>query len=245
MARRTRGFWGLLVRADLLFWSLVIGSLFGASVYLAGLPNADFLEPVRSAQMLVYIVVFACGLIVAAAGRLLLRGGAETARHSVLWIAVMAIGFFAYDSRAEIGALYDRIRGNVYPSVALSTAEGEAEVRRTWDGHYRVEAEINGGRTRLLIDTGASMVLLPYEAIGELGIDADALEFTAPVTTANGKSTVAPITLARIKIGPIEVDNVPAAVAHPGRLKIGLLGMSFLERLTEASFQGDRLVLRK
>lgn len=184
-------------------------------------------------------------MIVAAAVRLLMRGGAETARHSVLWVCVMAVGFFAYDSRAEIESLYDRMRGNIYPSVALSTTQGQAEFRRTWDGHYRVEAEINGVRERFLIDTGASMVLLPFEAVDAYGIDPDTLEFSTPVTTANGKSTVAPVMLDLIKIGPIEIVDVPAAVAHPGRLKIGLLGMSFLERLKEASFQGDRLVLRK
>jgi predicted aspartyl protease len=37
---------------------------------------------------------------------------------------------------------------------------------------------------------------------------------------------------------------VQAAVAHPGRLKIGLLGMSFLDKLSETSFRGDTLILR-
>jgi aspartyl protease family protein len=88
------------------------------------------------------------------------------------------------------------------------------------------------------------MVLLPYERVAELGIDPEMLDYSLPVTTANGNSTVAPVVISSIKIGPIAVFDVPAAVAHPGRLKIGLLGMSFLDKLDETSFRGDKLLLR-
>jgi len=129
--------------------------------------------------------------------------------------------------------------------VALSHTDGEAELRRGWDGHYRADAEINGIELRMMIDTGASMVLIPYEDIAAIGIDPGRLEYSMPVTTANGRSAVAPIRLSSIKVGPIAVFDVPAAVAQPGRLKTGLLGMSFLDRLSETSFQGDRLFLRQ
>ena len=223
----------------------MIASLLAVALFLVGPPNVAHVAPVKSAQVLVYIVVFAAGLTIAAAVRLLWRGGAETARHSVLWLCMVTVGIFAYSSKAELAALYHRAHGEIYPSVALSKAQGEAEFRRTWDGHYRVEAHINGVKNRLLIDTGASMVLLPYEEIGQLGIDPEKLDYRTPVTTANGKSTVAPIILDSIRIGPIEVFDVPAAVAHPGRLKMGLLGMSFLDQLEETSFRGDKLILRK
>ncbi|MEM9139489.1 MAG: TIGR02281 family clan AA aspartic protease [Pseudomonadota bacterium] len=215
------------------------------SIYLAGSPGDILNEHVRSAQILVYMVVFAAGVTIAGAARLLFRGGAETARHSVIWLCMVVVAVFAYTSKAEIEALYERARGNIYPSVALSRTQNEAEFRRTWDGHYRVEARINGVRERLLIDTGASMVLLPYETIHEFGIEPDSLDYSTPVTTANGQSTVAPITIETIRIGTIEVFDVPAAVAQPGRLKMGLLGMSFLDKLEETSFKGDRLILRK
>jgi aspartyl protease family protein len=96
-----------------------------------------------------------------------------------------------------------------------------------------------------MIDTGASMVLIPYEQAASIGINPDTLDYSMPVTTANGRSSVAPIRLSSIKIGPIAVFDIPAAVAQPGRLKTGLLGMSFLDRLAETSFQGDRLILRQ
>ena len=128
---------------------------------------------------------------------------------------------------------------------ALATANGEAELRRAWDGHYRAEAEVNGVRMQLMVDTGASLVLLPYEEVGALGIDVRTLDYSLPVTTANGKSTVAPVRLSSIKIGPIAVFDVEAAVAHPNQLGTALLGMSFLERLSETSFRGEKLIIFK
>lgn len=235
--------WG--VRLDWIFWPTVITALVVLALFLAGMPGEHALEPLDQAQHLVYLVVFAAGITVASAVRLLIRGGAEAARHSVLWLAFVVVAIFAYNSRIEIRALYDSMRGEIYPSVALSTTQGEAQFRRNWDGHYRVDARINGRSQNMLIDTGASMVLLPYEDVSRLGIDPEKLAFTTPVTTANGKSTVAPIVLESIRIGSIEVRNVPAAVAHPGRLKMGLLGMSFLDQMKETSFRGDRLYLRQ
>ncbi len=232
------------MRANMLFWPLVVLCLVTMALYLAGPPAPGFLNQTQGDQRLVYLVVFTAGLVFAGAGRVLLSGGARTVRHATAWVTIFATVAFGYASREELRPIYDRLRGDIYPSVALSTTQGEAELRRAWDGHYRAEADVNGVRMRLMIDTGASMVLLPYEEVRALGINPEELIFSLPVTTANGTSTVAPVRLSSIKIGPIAAFDVQAAVAHPGRLKIGLLGMSFLDKLSETSFRGDTLILR-
>lgn len=232
------------MRLNLLFWPLVMVGLMFLAFFLASTPADPSISPQKVDARIVYLIVFAAGITIAAAGRLLLRGGKRASRYSVVWMALFVCLSLAYASRAELTELYDRFRGNIHPSVALSRAQGEAELQRAWDGHYRAESEINGVRVMMLVDTGASMVLLPHEVVRDLGIDPASLEYTLPVTTANGKSHVAPVTLSSIKIGPIAVFDVEAAVAQPGRLKVGLLGMSFLERLDETSFRRNRLLLR-
>ena len=215
------------------------------ALYLAGVPDRKAFDPYDATQQLVYGVIFGAGIVVAAAVRALIRGGSDAARHSVTWLALIAVGLFAYNSRAELRDLYVTLQQQVYPSMAMSTTQGTGlQVRRSWDGHYRVDARINGHRQNMMIDTGASMVLIPYEDIGGLGIDPHSLDFSMPVVTANGRSTIAPVVLDSIRIGPIQVFDVPAAVAQPRRLKMGLLGMSFLDRLSETAFRGDRLYLR-
>lgn len=236
---------GTFVKLNLLFWPVVIISLITLSLFLLGPPSGAFRETGDAELRMAYLIVFGAGIIIASAGRLLVRGGLQAARHSILWLGVFSGVFVAYAYRAELSQHYERLRGNIVPSVALSTAAGEAELRRAWDGHYRAEAEINGSRIEMMVDTGASMVLLPYESMIKIGVDPDTLDFSLPVTTANGQSTVAPLTLSEIRIGPIIARDVKAAVAHEGRLRVGLLGMSFLDKLRETTFRGDKLILRQ
>jgi aspartyl protease family protein len=227
----------------MLFWPLMVLSLLVVALVVAG-PADGFLAAGDARPPVVVAVVFATGLVLAAAGRILLREGSRAARQAMLCLGLAAAILAGYAHRAELGVAFDRLRDAVRPSVALATADGAAELRRAWDGHYRAEAEVNGVRMQLIVDTGASLVLLPFEEVRGLGIDPDTLRFSLPVTTANGATRVAPVRLSSVKIGPIAVFDVPAAVAAPGRLAVPLLGMSFLDRLSEVSFRSDRLILR-
>ncbi len=58
-----------------------------------------------------------------------------------------------------------------------------------------------------------------------------------------GSARVAPVLLHRVRIGGIELRDVQAAVAEPGRLQGTLLGMSFLARLSRLEIRSGRLVL--
>lgn len=235
---------GTMIRIRSIYWPIVFVSLYGLAWSLTGESGARIAWPVDQTATVVYLVVMSAGVIIASAVRILADGGPKMEREAVVWSAAMICGLLAYGSQEELGELYERARGNIHPSVALSTAQGEAELHRAWDGHYRAEAQINGISVLMLVDTGASMVLLPYEVAHDLGIDRERLEYSLPVTTANGQSHVAPVTLSSIKIGPIAVFDVEAAVARPGMLKTGLLGMSFLEKIDETSFRKGRLLLR-
>ena len=235
----------------MLFWPVVVLSLVVVALVVSGAPDGipggiagGMPEGGGARPPLVFVLVFAAGLVLAAAGRMLLRGGAHAARRVLLALGIAAAALAGYAARDDLSAGWDRLRGTLRPAVALARTDGAAELRRAWDGHYRAEAEVNGVRLMLMVDTGASMVLLPYERVRALGIDPDALEFSMPVRTANGLSSVAPVRLSSVKIGPVAVFDVEAAVARPGVLDIALLGMTFLERLSETSFRGDRLILR-
>jgi aspartyl protease family protein len=121
---------------------------------------------------------------------------------------------------------------------------GAVEIRAGENGHYSTEAEINGRRVAVLIDTGATMVALTYEDAETAGISLRPADFTHRVSTANGIARVAPVTLDRVSIGDLTVRNVQAAVAERGRLTTSLLGMSFLGRLTRVDMRSGVLVLQ-
>lgn len=228
----------------MLFWPVLVIGVAIAVLVIVGPPSDGIYDPTLYRTQIAYVAVLAGLLALFSIGRILVRGGRRALMHLAIWIgAIGGLGTaFLFQHEAEL--IVGRIRAELIPTVAVSRSEG-TELRRAWDGHYRAEAAVNGVDITLMVDTGASMVLIPYEDVAKLGIDPKSLDYSIPVTTANGSSSVAPVTLSSIKIGEIAVFEVPAAVAQPGRLRMGLLGMSFLDRLDETTFRGDRLILRQ
>ena len=110
-------------------------------------------------------------------------------------------------------------------------------------GHYLANAEINGQRIEVMVDTGASQVALTFAS--RAGIHVRDRDYNQLVRTANGIGRVAPVTLDRVSIGDITVRNVPASVSERGMLGTTLLGMSFLKRLSRVDMRGETLILQE
>jgi aspartyl protease family protein len=96
----------------------------------------------------------------------------------------------------------------------------------------------------MMVDTGASSIVLRPADARLAGIDVDRLSYTVPVQTANGTAYAAAVRLRDVAVGPIKLDRVDALVAKPGVLNESLLGMNFLRRLRSYEFSGEFLTLR-
>lgn len=134
------------------------------------------------------------------------------------------------------------------PSDDQATAvqdAGDVTLKAGDSGHFETEAEVNGRGIEVMVDTGATMVALTYEDAQRAGIFLTNADFTGSVSTANGKSKIAPIQISSISIGGITVRNVQGAVTEPGKLHRTLLGMSFLGRLSRVDMRSKTLVLHE
>ena len=96
----------------------------------------------------------------------------------------------------------------------------------------------------MVLDTGASSVVLTHEAAKAAGLPLEVLNYSVNVDTANGRTTAAPVMIDSIAVGGLTERAVPALVARPGQLRSSLLGMSFLNRLESWEVRADRLMLR-
>ena len=134
--------------------------------------------------------------------------------------------------------------GSALRSDAQVDGERSVRIRRRPDGHFVASTQANGVTLTMLIDTGASTVVLKPADAQRLGIDVDKLKYTVPVQTANGTTYAAHVRLRNLTLGPISLNDVEALVAKPGSLKENLLGMSFLSRLRSYEFTSDTLTLR-
>jgi aspartyl protease family protein len=112
------------------------------------------------------------------------------------------------------------------------------------NGHFSVEAQVDGRRMEFLVDTGASVIALRERDAARLGIHPAQREYTANVATANGTVHAAPVELNMVEIGSLQVRNVAALVLPDDVLGQNLLGMSFLSRVRFEHRDG-RLVLEQ
>ena len=96
-----------------------------------------------------------------------------------------------------------------------------------------------------MVDTGASLVIIRESDAAQVGIRPMRSDYTATVSTANGKIKAAPAKLERIEIGGITVYDVPALVLPDDALWQNLLGVSFLSRLKRYEYANGRMVLEQ
>ncbi len=118
-------------------------------------------------------------------------------------------------------------------------------VERERDGHFHIDSRINGRFVGVLVDTGASMVVLRESDAANAGVRPRMSDYTAIVSTANGKVKAAPTVLDRVELGGITVYDVRAMVLPDEVLSTNLLGMSFLSRLKRYEVADGRLVLEQ
>lgn len=110
-------------------------------------------------------------------------------------------------------------------------------------GHVETHAGIDGRDMAVLVDTGASAVILRESDARRAGYSFQSADFSVPVNTANGQTHFAAITLREVELGSIRVRNVQALVGRDEELGTNLLGMSFLGRLDSFRFEGRELIL--
>ena len=225
---------------------IFIGIALVISVGLALLISADAgtmvgLTQSQTAQLiplLVILIVFAGGLFTRR------RKMGELVGSVMLWAGIFAVAGVTYAYRDELTGIAARVAGEFQPGVAMVDSEqGLATFRRGIGGHFELNATVNGHTTPMIFDTGASAVVLTIADAEAAGISTKRLNFTIPVSTANGTGRAARVRLDRIEVGGIVREGVVAFVTEENALEQSLLGMTFLETLSRYSVTQNSLEL--
>jgi aspartyl protease family protein len=128
--------------------------------------------------------------------------------------------------------------------VSSSASARNVVLTKASNGHFQVEARVDGRRLAFLVDTGASHIALRESEAGRLGIYPRPSEYTVRVNTANGVTKAALVQLRSVEVGDILVRDV-SAIVHPDEgLSVNLLGMTFLSRVRWTHERG-KLVLEQ
>ncbi len=194
------------------------------------------------AYFLPLVTLFSAGIL---ASR---RSWGQSARHLLIWLGIMLAlaGLSLY--REDMKRFAARLAAGLMPgrAITITAEDGRREVllSRDMSGHFTPMVEVNAQDIPMLVDTGASTVVLTYEDAVTVGIIPENLVYSTRILTANGEAVAAPIALTTVAIGPIRRENIPALVTRRGALDQSLLGMSFLTSLSSFHMQTDELRLK-
>jgi aspartyl protease family protein len=158
-----------------------------------------------------------------------------------LVLAATAGAVVAYGDPDQIARAGDTVSQMLHRRAA-SPVRG-VQVSRGQTGEFALQAKINGVSAPMVIDTGATSVVLTYETAKAAGLPLELLEYDVDVETAGGHTKAARLTLDRLAVGKLVERSVPALVVPRGQMKNNLLGMSFLDRMESWEVHADRLML--
>ncbi|MDC9823882.1 TIGR02281 family clan AA aspartic protease [Devosia sp. ZB163] len=225
---------------------LFIGFAILIAIGLALLVSADAGTLVGLTQDQMGQLIPLVAILIVIAGGLFARRHrfSELIGNLVLWAGIFGVALVGYTYREDLTLVASRVFGELVPGVATVDRErGTATFRGGRDGHFMINAAINGSDIRTIFDTGASAVVLSQSDAERIGLATDALDYSVPVSTANGTGRAATVTLDRVEVGGIVRNNVRAFVAERDALETSLLGMSFLGTLSRYAVSGNSLEL--
>ena len=131
------------------------------------------------------------------------------------------------------------------PNQSVSTVQGggyqEIVLRRSRNGHYVFDGEINHHKVTFLVDTGATTIAIPAHLQQSLGLSAGP---AISVSTANGVTTAYRTRLDQLALGDIELYDVNASLIQGMAVDEVLLGMNVLKNF-ELVQRGDQLIIRQ
>lgn len=232
---------------DRLMWVLLIGLLIGLVVLVAHHDKGE-VAGLGLDQFGALVALGSLGIWMGWSVLARIHGRwADAVLAVVFWLllAVLLGGIYTY--REPLNVFGQRLMSQLVPGRALTVASGgevTVEIERGSGGDFSAWVAINGASFNMLVDTGASSVVLTQDAARAAGLPLEFLKYDVPVDTANGRVKAASVLLDNIIVGGIVERRVPALISPPGALNSSLLGMSFLSRLEAFEFRGNRLILR-
>ena len=163
---------------------------------------------------------------------------AKQVTTALAWTVIFAAGFVLFTFRDDFGYLAQRLKAE---AVGSPVTEGrETRIPMAIDGHFWVNAKLNGRDVKFLVDSGATMTTIDRETANAAGVrvSAKADEY---VRTGNGVIRVASGRADELSVGSITRHDVALEIADNDDFNV--LCMNYLSSLSRWGVEGRWLVL--
>ncbi len=188
--------------------------------------------------------IYLLGVLVLVASALMVRRIpiGQGLKMMIAWVLIFGAAFIVFTLKNDFIALWERVVLETRGGVIQEQAGDELRVRQSPDGHFWVNAELNGEPVRFLIDSGATTTSISAAVAERVGIRPSS-GFPAMVRTANGIVAVQRGRADSLRVGTIERRDVAVHISEAfGDMNV--IGMNFLSTLSSWGVEGRTLILR-
>jgi aspartyl protease family protein len=158
------------------------------------------------------------------------------------WVLIFLAAFVAFALKDDFMALGKRVVAESRGEGEVVAAGRELRIRKSLDGHFWVNGELNGKTVRFLVDSGATVTSLSARTAARADVVTGG-GFPVVVNTANGIVRARRGRAERLRIGSIERRDLAVHVSEAFG-DTDVLGMNFLSSLSAWGVEGQWLVLK-
>ncbi|HEY4071301.1 MAG TPA: TIGR02281 family clan AA aspartic protease [Sphingomicrobium sp.] len=163
---------------------------------------------------------------------------AKLVKMALAWIVIFAAGFVLFTFRDDFGYLAQRLKAE---AIGSPVTEGQVtRIPMAVDGHFWVQAKLNGRDVKFLVDSGATMTTIDSDTAKAVGVPVSSRRDQF-VRTGNGVIRVSSSRAHELSVGNIVRRDVGLQVADNDDLNV--LGMNYLSTLSRWGVEGRWLIL--
>ena len=158
------------------------------------------------------------------------------------WVVIFLAAFVAFQMKDDIVGFANQVLDERRAESTGVAVGGNLEIKQALDGHFWVDARINGQPARFLVDSGATTTSISVDTARRAGIEPSG-SIPAIVRTANGTIAVQRGRAERLRVGHIERRDLAVHISE-GFGETNVLGMNFLSSLSGWGVERNRLILK-
>jgi aspartyl protease family protein len=164
-----------------------------------------------------------------------------TAIRTLVSLALVAAVALVLVQRASIDPTFADLAGR-FNLGGQEVVGKEVRVKMAPNGHFYINADINGIERRMLIDSGATVTALSTATAAAAGLDPKPELVPVILQTANGAVQAETAEVPELRVGNIVARDLKVVVS-PAFGRLDVIGMNFLSRLKSWRVEGRTLVL--
>jgi aspartyl protease family protein len=120
---------------------------------------------------------------------------------------------------------------------------GETRIPMRADGHFWVDASVNGKIEEFLVDTGATFTGLSQATANAAGVSPDPQRMAKELDTANGPIVAKVGTIAELRVGGVVVHGLETIISPRNDSDTNVIGMNLMNQLASWRVEDETLIL--